>query len=81
MVSHPFWNDDFAFNSFVMKNLRTAHPLSPLNRGIYKGQGVGGGGNAYSTCARFREKYTNTGTPDRISPQPHIEFRRFSWNV
>src|ERR1017187_7431103 len=37
--------------------------------------------HAYSACARFRANQANTGMPDSISPQPHIEFRRFSWNV
>ena len=44
MSTHPLWNDDFSCNSFVMTILRTAHPLSPLNRAIYHGQGRGEGG-------------------------------------
>ena len=37
--------------------------------------------HAYSARARFRANHKKTGMPDTISPQPHIEFRRFSWNV
>src|ERR1017187_8765061 len=37
--------------------------------------------NAYSARARFRANHKKTGMPDSISPQPHIEFLRFSWNV
>ena len=37
--------------------------------------------HAYSARARFRANHKKTGMPDSISPQPHIEFLRFSWNV
>jgi hypothetical protein len=54
--------------SQVPENTRRRGEGAPLN-------------NAYSACARFRANHKKTGMPDRISPQPHIEFLTFSWNV
>ena len=63
---------------FSQSCTKTPHKYLKTHEGEGRGAPLN---NAYSACARFRANHKKTGMPDSISPQPHIEFRRFSWNV